>query len=122
MTFIEPRIGQLNHPIQFHEIQRVNDPSFGQQQEFPAKIGDDWAKCEYLSGSEPTVANQKQANIRVQFIIRHRTDIAINGDRRIVDLNEGPPGMTYDIVSAGDPTGKRKWLVIEAIGQTVGAK
>ena len=67
-----------------------------------------WAQVRWRSGNERSRAGREEQVARFEIIIRWRA--GVNAGMRFTGLIAGQ-STTYGIISAGDPDGRRTWLV-----------
>ena len=103
------RTGRMDKRGTVQRWSESGQDSYGQPTGSWVDVGNYWFSVEASGGEEDTIARQQHAQASHTLVTRHTT--AIDAGMRIVI--EG--GQTYDIKSAVDPDGRRRWLEIETV-------
>lgn len=98
--------GKLRHLITIEAPTEAQD-KYGEPVQGWTQVAEVWASREDLSGREWFAAQQVQADVTTRFRIRYRD--GIRATMRVTS-----DGVTYNILSAADPDGKSRTLVLLA--------
>lgn len=104
---MSPRVGELRERVTLQDISSRN--AYGEAN--PTDIDTVWAKVEPQLGGAGAESTDDESEARrkvVEFTVRHRTDVS-----QLDRLKWG--GEVYDIESAVDPTGMKRWLRLRGV-------